>query len=262
MTRSEYWKDYAQRLGKLERKYAPKVYKALVEQLRIFTSGLRQGRTDIVLWNEGIGRVLRQMHVEGAWREGKYTLRRLNDGIEVKRLGTSDEWAAEIIRLLQEHNARFVLAITETTREYLIDQLRQGVADGMSYNEIADRLDSEVRQIYANRSFAIARTELGRAMNLGNVMAANRYEFETQKVWITAHDHRVRGVAKVDGFSHVELDGDVAEMNEPFSNGEQLMQPGDPKASPGNTINCRCTIAIRGKRDANGGQAPGGCIGV
>lgn len=252
MTRSEYWRAYAKRLTKLERKYAPKVFRALMDQVRRFTDGLREGRTDQELVNQQIGAVLRQMHIEGATSEGRMQLRMLRDGAGMKRLGTNEEWASEVISKLQEHNARLVIGITETTREYLLKKLQEGIEQGLSFNEIADSLEQEIEQIYRNRSFAIARTELNRATNLGNAMAAEKYEYETEKVWITAKDHRVRGAIPGDRYNHAALDGQRVDSNEPFNNGEEIMQPGDPGASPGNTINCRCTIALIGKRDNNG----------
>lgn len=195
------------------------------------------------------------MHIKGAISEGRIQQRALRAQY-VKRLGVNEEWTAQIIEYLRYHNARFVVSITETTTEYLIRQLEQGLADGLSLNEIAAKLDLEVPQIYLNRSFAIARTELNRATNLGTQLAAKDYEYETEKTWITAKDHRVRG--REGSYSHIALDGKKIDTFDkfgnpnPFNNGEPITQPGDPNASPGNTINCRCTIALTGKRDANG----------
>jgi hypothetical protein len=251
MTKNEYWKAYAKRLGKLEKKYAPKVYRSLIKQVRRFTDALREGRTNVELVNPEIADVLRKMHIEGALTEGKYQYRLLRSDTGLKRLGTNEEWVNEVISRLQYHNARFVVSITETTREYLLKKLEEGVSEGLSLNEIAEQIDREVTQIYRNRSFAIARTELNRATNLGKIITADKYDFETEKVWITARDHRVRGL-EGDKFSHMSLNGKVVDPNEPFFNGEEIMQPGDPEASPANTINCRCTIALRAKRDAQG----------
>jgi len=259
MTRNDYWKEYAKRLAKLEKKYVPKVYQALKGQLSSFTGQLRSGNyrptTDIL--NKEIGKVVTQMHVEGAISEGRLQLRNLR-ALYVKRLRTNAEWTRQILELLAENNAQFVVSISKTTREYLLEQLQIGLAEGLSLNEIADKLDREVPQIYLNRSFAIARTELNRATNLGTQLAAKDYSFETEKTWITARDHRVRGSMPKDKWDHTILDGkkiDTFDSNgnpNPFNNGENINQPGDPNASPGNTINCRCTIALTGKRDSNG----------
>lgn len=257
MTRNEYWQDYAKRLSALEKKYAPRVYRALMRQVRDFVFNLRSGMTGRPeIWNEGIAEVLRAMHIESGTKEGRYQLRRLK--AEEKRFGINEEWTREIIELLRTHNARFVVSITETTRELLEKYLEEGLAEGLSLNEIAAKIERVIPPIYTNRSFAIARTELNRGSNMGTMLAAKTYRYETEKVWITAKDHRVRGTNPENKFSHVELDGikidsfDSAGNPLPFNNGEPITQPGDPNASPGNTINCRCTIALVGKRDANG----------
>lgn len=260
MTRSEYWNAYAKRLTNLEKKYSPKVFKALMAQVKRFTDGLRQGRTDVELINPEITQVLRQMHVEAGTNEGRLQLRLLRQGGTVKRLGNNEEWVNEIINRLSIHNAKFVISITETTREYLTKKLAEGIREGESLNEIAAKIDKEIEQIYRNRSFAIARTELNRASNLGTSLAADKYEYQTEKVWITAKDHRVRGINprswKVRGWDHVMLDGQRVDSDSDFNNGENISQPGDPEASAGNTIGCRCTIALVGKRDREGNLIP------
>jgi hypothetical protein len=255
MTKSEYLNAYHRRLAKLEKKYAPRVYKALMAQVKRFTDGLRQGRTDVELINPEVANVLRQMHIEGGVSEGRLQLKNLKADAGLKRLGTNQEWIDEIISLLSVHNSRFVISITETTREYITKELSEGIAEGLSLNEIAARIDKEVEQRYRNRSFAIARTELVRGTNLGTQLASEKYEYQTTKVWISANDHRVRGL-EGDKFSHKVLDGKVVDSDEDFNNGEFIGQPGDPKASPANTINCRCTIALRAKRDINGNIIP------
>ena len=43
--------------------------------------------------------------------------------------------------------------------------------------------------------------------------------------------------------SHAAIDGQMVKDGEPFYvDGEELMFPGDPNGSPGNTINCHCTM--------------------
>jgi len=56
------------------------------------------------------------------------------------------------------------------------------------------------------------------------------------KVWMANHDAKTRP-------DHAEADGQEVGMDESFDvGGEQLMYPGDPAGSPGNIINCRCTV--------------------
>ena len=63
-----------------------------------------------------------------------------------------------------------------------------------------------------------------------------------QKEWVSAQDERTRQ-SPPDEFDHVEADGQVVGMKDAFTvGGEQLMFPGDPGASAGNLINCRCSV--------------------
>ena len=57
--------------------------------------------------------------------------------------------------------------------------------------------------------------------------------FEVMKKWLATLDDRTRE-------SHVDLDGEVVEVDEPFSNG--LMYPADPSGEPEEVYNCRCTM--------------------
>lgn len=237
----------------MEKKYAPRVYRALKSMSDAFTEELRKGNTSMTIGlNEKIGEVLRQMHIEGAMTEGKLRLRELRKS-EQKRLGpTNEEWIQEVIDRLSFHSLRFINSISETTREWLLKQLEEGVREGLSLNEIAAKIDARVKQTYANRSFAIARTELVRSTNMGTQIASEKYEYEVDKVWMTAGDHRVRGSFGKSKFNHVILNNTKVGSEEAFNNGEELRFPGDPEASPANTINCRCTVALVAKRDSDG----------
>lgn len=256
MKRSD-WAAYQRRLRNWENKYAPRIYRALIGQAKAFTQGLREGRQELTIINEKIAGILRLIHVQVATSEGRLRLRELRQ-TEVKRysLGTNEEWVREVIDRLYFHQASFVAAITETTREYLLEQVAKGLEEGLSLNEIAELLDRQVEQIYKNRSFAIARTEVVRAANFGTQLASEKYEYVVEKTWITAKDHRVRGRKPKDKFDHWILNGNKVDSDSAFNNGEIIRFPGDPEASPGNTINCRCTISLTGKRDINGRLIP------
>lgn len=60
-----------------------------------------------------------------------------------------------------------------------------------------------------------------------------------QRTWVSKHDDRVRS-------AHLAADGQMVTGAAPFVvGGEELRYPGDPKASPGNTVNCRCRTKYR-----------------
>lgn len=111
----------------------------------------------------------------------------------------------------------------------------QGIVNGESMQKIADRILPVVNN---NAAAAIrnARTMVTGAQNQGR---QDSYEIMEEmgvvihKVWIATPDERTRE-------SHLELDGEEVEVDEPFSNG--LMYPGDPNGDPEEVYNCRCTM--------------------
>jgi hypothetical protein len=88
---------------------------------------------------------------------------------------------------------------------------------------------------------------------------AREFPFEMSKKWNAAKDHRTR-------HSHVTVNGNQVDEEDyfkvPIYKGraiigyDEMNAPGDPKASPQNTINCRCRITHIPKRDAQGNLIP------
>jgi len=88
------------------------------------------------------------------------------------------------------------------------------------------------------RREAIARTETIRASNEGSFEQFREWGVQ-KKEWLSTIDNRTRR----EDFDHAEPNGQVVGIDEDFDvSGEKLRFPGDPRGSPGNTINCRCTV--------------------
>lgn len=157
---------------------------------------------------------------------------------------------------LRLFGARKVTGITETTRKWIAEQIVKGQKAGLTFDQVAKGLITS--DIPAMRALRIARTETVAMMNLGRYLAANKSNFEKEKIWISSHDDRVRpGVNSEDSlFDHHDSSIKVAtKLNMLFRvSGEYLMFPGDSShgASAGNVISCRCSFALRTKRDENG----------
>ena len=133
--------------------------------------------------------------------------------------------------------AQRLTGINRTTRAKVEDILTQGLADGQSNEDLAEKLAAEVLGGFKMRARNIARTESTGALNGGTVEYAA--ELGATKTWLTARDSEVRE-------SHAELDGETRSANEVFSNG--LSHPGDPSAiNAGEVCNCRCTILLNYK---------------
>ena len=109
-----------------------------------------------------------------------------------------------------------------------------------------ERVDRMVERYQAklvqHRAEKITRTETLKALNQGSHEAFSQmYDEgvinpnEVVRTWFTAGDNRVRD-------PHAFAHGQERRQGEPFLvNGELLQYPGDPSASAGNRINCRCS---------------------
>jgi HK97 family phage portal protein len=146
-----------------------------------------------------------------------------------------DMTTAEIEEYLDSLGFEYGL-INEETRQKLIAALAEGINDGLGYEELAKNVTEVYDEYEDYRAQRIARTETLRTLNFSTLQAYKQSGVVSAKEWLTARDERVR-------IAHQEVDGKVVPLNKPFMvDGEPMMAPQDASASPGNTVNCRCTM--------------------
>jgi hypothetical protein len=178
--------------------------------------------------------------------------------IETKAFGFNEQWIAFILNYLQQFLIeKITFHVNNTTRDKLLEVLQQGMADGVGIEDMVNQLEDLPFTRY--QAARIVRTEINRAANVGTMAGVTTGEYEMNKEWIAAHDHRTRGVAPKDHASHIDLDAQVIGFEEKFKdsrNGDLLSFPGDPNASAASTINCRCSVTPIAKRDENGFLVP------
>jgi len=164
--------------------------------------------------------------------------------------GKERSWAfnfddPEVDHFIRTTTAEHISIMSETTK----DAIAEAVAAGVSQNEGAADIARRIREAYANwagkgdspldrsRSFMIARTEAGAAVNFGHHEGARQVVKETDAVvlkeWISSGDSRVRD-------SHAAVNGEIVGMEEAFSNG--LLYPNEAGAPAAEVIACRCTV--------------------
>jgi uncharacterized protein with gpF-like domain len=155
--------------------------------------------------------------------------------------------------LQQEAIRRRIVGITETTRQLIINLVSIGQDAGEGVDQIGRRMTDVVPAMSRYRANLIARTETHGAANFGAWRTSQAIGTRRVREWISTEDPRTRdfgeGDAEVDEFNHRRMNGVREDGNGffqvPHKNGgtEALRFPGDPNASPGNTINCRCAVA-------------------
>jgi hypothetical protein len=118
--------------------------------------------------------------------------------------------------------------INKTTRDRVNAKLKSGGDPKQILSELYEDFKS-------GRSPLIAETTGVSGFNAG-LWAGYRNQGYKYKTWISQRDEKVR-------HSHFLAEGQKVKIDEHFVLGtELLMYPGDPTASPEETINCRCTI--------------------
>lgn len=158
----------------------------------------------------------------------------LVDAETVKFLATTDK------SLLPYKELDLQKDIQWNTRQ-INSQVLQGIVQGESIPDIARRFQTVSLM---DRAVAIrnARTMVTGAENRGRIEGYRRAEesgIVLKKEWLATHDSRTR-------HWHLDLDGAMAEVDEPFYNDYgSIMFPGDPAAHPANVYNCRCTLVAK-----------------
>lgn len=157
-------------------------------------------------------------------------------------------------QILQDFVERFgamkVTQIVQATRDQLFRIVQRGQREGLGLNEIAKEMREAVPDLSRLRSHVIARTETHTSGAYAAQQVARTSRRPLMKKWVSVEDSRTRdfgeGDGVVDEFSHRAMDGVTVPLNEPymvptkFGTKEPIMFPGDPNASPGNSIMCRC----------------------
>lgn len=122
----------------------------------------------------------------------------------------------------------------------ILGQVSRSISTGTSYADAAKQL-ANYTNVGFNNAIRITRTEGHRIQTTAAMDAlenAKEKGADVVKQWDSTLDKRTRE-------SHQHVDGEIRELDEPFSNG--LMYPGDPDGAAAEVINCRCALLQRAK---------------
>ena len=128
-------------------------------------------------------------------------------------------------------------------RQKVENAVTQGIIQGESVDQIADRLAKELSSTNMNKMRLFARTAMVGAQNAGvqkQMEEAEKQGIEMEKRWLATLDNRTRD-------THQELDGQQVAVKDSFKvkvkgKTEAIRYPGDPSAIPCLVYNCRCTM--------------------
>lgn len=271
---SKYIREYVTINRRLEQKWFPKVEKAIKSKVsslitKVQQEGIEAGKryleTDIA--NYQLRNTVEDLYKEAGLRHARRSEIRLRKEVrkekstvyyEVKRFGDSQKWIDFILNYLRMFLVeKITFSVNKTTRDALMAVLNDAIQNGWGVTETVKKLDELPFTRY--QAARIVRTEINRASNVGIKAQGETFEYETMKEWISVDDVRTRGVNPEDHADHKRMNGQKVDYYDVFTDlrsGNQLDFPGDPKAPPVDTVNCRCQHYLVGKRDENGRLIP------
>lgn len=127
--------------------------------------------------------------------------------------------------------------VVKNSADQLTEILQRSIAEGESIEEMA----AKIKEVYGEnfekwRAARIARTEIVGASNRSYIDIYEEAGIE-EKEWLSAMDEKVR----ISPWNHNIRE--KVKIHETFKEtGQPLNHPGDRQGSPGNIINCRCTM--------------------
>lgn len=135
---------------------------------------------------------------------------------------------------------------TDYLKKSIKAELSRGISNGSSWNVVAGKIASGMNSPFTkayNRAIGIARTEGHRVQQESTLHCQQRAKSKGADV-VKQWDSTLDGVTRP---HHIELDGQVKEVDEPFEvAGMKAMYPG-AFGNPAEDCNCRCCLLQRAR---------------
>ena len=252
------WSDYKKLYANALKTYSPKFKKELQRQVDTYCDTLDLN----AISDKAIKKTIQKLHIAMGVRMAQI----INKNVlkSVKGYQGPDEFKSKqtdlftyvMLTYLELKGLDNIAAeITETTKNQIQQYLAKSFEEGLTLQETIKLL--RTADITSYRADMIARTETGRAANIGSMVGTASTGLVTNKEWIAARDARTRRVPP-DAFDHYHMDGIKVAFDEKFDvktkNGgfEQMLHPCDSSGSAGDVINCRCTLGYEPVRGEDG----------
>lgn len=250
------YRDYKRLYASALKEYSPRFKKELQRQVDEYCDTLNFN----AITGAGLEKTIKDLHSSLGVKMASISYR------DVKKLGKksiyyeskgvlTDVWKSVIFGWLDKKGlTKLVNDITNTTKEQIRRYLIKSQEENLPLNATIKLLRESGITDY--RASLIARTETGKAANLGSMVGAISTGISTNKMWIATIDNRTRRTPPAE-FDHLEMNGITIPMDEYFrlyakdGGWEDLLHPCDDNASAANVCNCRCTIGYVVNRDRN-----------
>jgi len=251
------WQDYKKLYWNALKQYSPKFQKELQRQVDTYCKTQDYN----AISSKAIKKTIQKLHtalgtkMAGiAYKDVKKGVKSFYGPLETKS-ELVDLWAYTILAYLETKGLEDLAeGITDTTKEQIRSFLIQAQEQNLTTQQSIALLRTS--GITNFRAELIARTETGRAANIGSVVGAVSTGLVTVKEWIATQDYRTRRIPR-DQTDHLHLDGVKVPIDATFTvKGikyiDLMLHPCDSSAHAGNVCNCRCTLGYEAQRDGSG----------
>lgn len=252
------WQDYKKLYANALKQYSPKFKKELQNQVNTYCRTLDYN----AISDKAIKKTIQKLHLAMGVKMAqissnvvKRSVKGHYEALEVKSSET-DLFSYTILQYLQTQGLdQLASDITNTTKDQIRRYLVQSAEQNLTLPETIVLLRGAGITDY--RAELIARTETGRAANIGSMVGAISTGLVTVKEWIAAKDNRTRRIPR-DQFDHLNMDGTKIPMDATFKLQNKkggfdfMLHPCDSSGSAGDVCNCRCTLGYEAQRDKNG----------
>lgn len=244
----EYLRRQAKRVEEELKKY-PSV--GQVEASRLLDLKVEGERAVKMFWSWAVDAAMRAgragyMATKGAIYEDVESGLLVVEGGEVKAvkrgeqiIAFKDKWEFVLAKEKEEELRRMIYESGTKVAKTTIDKIKpliiEGVEDNWTIKQLSERIWEKVEEFMPWRSRLWAETESTKIENWAMLDGYSKNPEIEKKGWHCAFIETSRE-------EHMEADGQEVKLSEAFEvGGEELMYPGDPKGSPWNVCNCRCS---------------------
>lgn len=234
------WRAHVDQTETWEQRIGAETARLMGDQMQSVLARLRQrgarAAEDLLLspfdegrWIKAFRIALRPV-IEGVYREAGELAR--------DQLGFAfafDVQDPNVIRAIETQVQRFAVEVNNTTWQALQTSLAEGVSDGETIDQLAERINGIMGDRIRSSKDTIARTETTTASTTGTLESWRQSGVVVGKEWLAAIDDRTRE-------SHVAAHGQRVGLNDSFTVGAATGTGPGNMGSARENVNCRCTI--------------------
>ena len=216
----------------------PMINKQYMDSAKLLSQGVRDVDHAVNLQGPRLRRILRAQYRRTAMTAGRQAIIAYDPPKSM-----NESFWNDVNQFIALNTGRKIKTVQDTTKKVISRIIGQGVIAGETNKEIATRIRKKGKTLSKFQALRIARTETLGMYNSATDASVSETGLKFIRVWSTTKDLRTRRRKRKSRFDHWIVDGQKRAQGEKFLvSGEALDFPGDPKASAGNIINCRCVL--------------------